>query len=82
MGVGVVEWPTVIDTVERDRLVDAARSRRARVQLIRGPSGIGKSTLAASVASALEVTGYTVLRVVGMPELRDVPLGAMTPAAG
>ncbi len=82
MGVGVVEWPTVIDTVERDRLVDAARSRRARVQLIRGPSGIGKSTLAASVASALEVTGYTVLRVVGMPELRDVPLGAMTPLLG
>lgn len=82
MGVGDVEWPIVIDTVERDRLVDAARSRSARVQLIRGPSGIGKSTLAASVASALEVIGYTVLRVVGMPELRDVPLGAMAPLLG
>jgi len=75
----VIDWPILIDEVERDRLAALALSRPSRVQLIRGPSGIGKSTLAAAVARVLEQSGYTALRVMGMPELQNVPLGAMGP---
>ena len=72
-----MDWPIVVDETVRNQLIERVRSRRGRVQLISGPSGIGKSTLAASVAAQLETTGHSILRIVAMPELRDVPLGAM-----
>ncbi|MFZ4894225.1 LuxR C-terminal-related transcriptional regulator [Plantibacter sp. Mn2098] len=74
-----MEWPIVIDESLRDRLVEQIRTKSGRVQLILGPSGIGKSTHAAAIAAALEAEGFTALYVVGMPELRDVPLGALAP---
>jgi DNA-binding NarL/FixJ family response regulator len=72
-----MDWPIVVDEAARDRLVDKVVSQRAKVQLLHGPSGIGKSTLAAAIAGRLEESGYTILPIVAMPELRDVPLGAM-----
>lgn len=44
--------------------------------LLTGPTGIGKSTLARTVASARE---GTVVEVLALAELRDVPFGAFAP---
>ena len=75
----MIDWPILVNETERDRLAALALSRPSRVQLIRGPSGIGKSTLATAAGVALAQRGYTTLRVMGMPELQNVPLGAMAP---
>jgi tetratricopeptide (TPR) repeat protein len=74
-----MEWPIVVDESVRDHITERAESQRARVQLIVGASGIGKSTLASAVSSRLEARGFTVLAVIGMPELREIPLGALAP---
>jgi DNA-binding CsgD family transcriptional regulator len=50
-----------------------------RVQLIKGSAGVGKTTLAAEVTAELAAEGFTVLPVIGIDELRSVPLGAMAP---
>ena len=52
---------------------------RGRVQLIRGEAGIGKTTLAASIARTLAERELVVLPVVGLSELSAVPLAAMSP---
>lgn len=75
----VIHWPVVLDQIVRDRLVEQVAVQRARVQLVTGPAGIGKSTLAASVSAQLQQLGFEVLPVVGMPELQDISLGAMAP---
>lgn len=74
-----MDWPIVLDDASIGALVAHLGSRRGRVQLLRGPSGIGKSTQAAAVAARMERAGHTILSIVAMPELRDVPLGAMAP---
>lgn len=74
-----MEWPIVVDESVRDRIADRVESQRARVQLIVGASGIGKSTLASAVSARLEASGFSALPVIGMPELREIPLGALAP---
>jgi DNA-binding CsgD family transcriptional regulator len=62
----------------RDEILQRAAAP-GRVQLIKGDAGVGKTTLAAEIAAALSVDGFTVLPIVGIHELSSVPLGAMTP---
>ncbi len=45
--------------------------------LLTGPTGIGKTTLARSVTTDIE---GPVVEILGLEELRDVPLGALAPA--
>lgn len=72
-------WPLVARTDVLDSLVGGVTGTPARAQLLRGASGIGKTTLAASVASTLAARGRTVVPVVALDELRGVPLAALAP---
>ena len=72
-------WPIVARAAMRDELVDGLTRTPPRSQLLRGPSGVGKTTLAAGVAAALAARGRTIVPVVALDELRDVPLGALAP---
>lgn len=74
-----MDWPISVDETALNHIADRVEHQRARVQLIVGASGLGKSTLASAVAARLEASGFTTLSVVGMPELRDIPLGALAP---
>ena len=72
-------WPLVARTAVLDSLLGGLTGSPARAQLLRGASGVGKTTLAASVASALAARGRSVVPVVALDELRGVPLGALAP---
>ncbi|HEY4224444.1 MAG TPA: LuxR family transcriptional regulator [Pseudolysinimonas sp.] len=76
----MLEWPVIVDDRRRRAILEALAQRRPHVQLIRGPAGIGKTSLAESISAALQEAGATVLPVVAVPELRGVALGAMAPA--
>ncbi len=73
-------WPIVARAAELDALVDGLTRTPPRSQLLRGPSGVGKTTLAAGVAAALAARGRTIVPVVALDELREVPLGALAAA--
>lgn len=75
----MLDWHIIADPGLRDSIVQSVRTRSGRVQLLLGESGIGKTTLASAVARALEDAGYSVLPIVGLAELKAVPLAAMTP---
>ncbi|MCU1471422.1 MAG: hypothetical protein JWQ39_2571 [Glaciihabitans sp.] len=75
----MLDWHIVADPGLRDTVVRGVRARAGRVQLLLGESGIGKTTLASAVARQLEDSGYSVLPIVGLAELKSVPLAAMTP---
>jgi len=60
-------------------VLQGLQARPARAQLLIGPSGIGKTTVATQVAAALESTGQRVIPVVALAELSDVPLAALAP---
>nr|WP_243845518.1 ATP-binding protein [Microbacterium halimionae] len=60
-------------------IISAVTRRPARSQLIRGPSGIGKTTIAAHAARALSERGLRVVPIVGLAELTHVPLAALAP---
>ena len=47
--------------------------------MLRGPSGVGKTTWGAHISHALRSDGRTVVPVVGLAELTEIPLGALTP---
>ena len=72
-------WPIIARPDHVDRLVEALAAHPARAQMLRGPSGVGKTTVAAAAASALAAKGRTIVPVVALDELRDVPLGALSP---
>ena len=75
----MANWPIVARTTVVDALVDGLARRPARSQLLRGPSGVGKTTVAAAAAAALAARGRTVVPVVALAELTAVPLGALAP---
>jgi len=65
--------------VKAEHLADRVLARRARVHLILGPAGIGKTTLTAAIANRLRDKGHPILPVVALAELSNVPLGAFAP---
>jgi len=75
----MTSWPIVARTAVVDAIVDGLARRPARSQLLRGASGIGKTTVAAAAAVALSARGRTVVPVVALAELNAVPLGALAP---
>lgn len=75
----MASWPIVARTAIVDALVDGLARRPARSQLLRGASGVGKTTVAAAAAAALAARGRTVVPVVALAELSTVPLGALAP---
>lgn len=75
----MASWPIVARTAIVDALVDGLARRPARSQLLRGASGVGKTTVAAAAAAALAARGRTVVPVVALAELSAVPLGALAP---
>ncbi|WP_439564531.1 LuxR C-terminal-related transcriptional regulator [Microcella sp.] len=72
-------WPIVARGALLDTLVEGLTRTPPRSQLLRGPSGVGKTTLAAAVSAALAARGRTIVPVVALAELREVPLGALAP---
>jgi hypothetical protein len=74
------EWPIALDDAILDTLVTRLLPTNPRAQLLIGAAGLGKSTMAFAVASALEARGVVVLPVIALAELTAVPLAAMAPA--
>ncbi len=72
-------WPIIARPEPVERLIEALDARPARAQLLRGPSGVGKTTVAAAAATALATRGRTIVPIVALDELRGVPLGALAP---
>jgi DNA-binding NarL/FixJ family response regulator len=48
--------------------------------MVTGPTGIGKTTLARSIVAQIIAEGGTVVEIVALAELTEVPLGALAPA--
>ncbi len=71
------EWPIVSRVAEAAQLAAGLTRLPVRVQLLVGPAGIGKTTLADQVAAT--VTDRVPLPVIGLAELTGVPLGAFAP---
>ncbi len=69
----------VIDEALHDALARRLGTPGSKVQLLLGAAGLGKSTLASSVAATLEVSGFVTLPVIALAELAAVPLAAMAP---
>jgi len=72
-------WPELARERHRDAVLAGVRERPARLQLIVGEAGAGKSSLAAAVARA-EGGGH--LLVVGSWERSGIPLGAFADVLG
>lgn len=75
----MAHWPVLPRETERDAVLALLRAPRPRSVMLRGPSGVGKTTLGAHIAHALRADGRTVVPVIGLAELADVPLGALAP---
>jgi len=75
----MARWPVIPRESERDAVLSLLGGPRARSVMVRGPSGVGKTTLGSHVAQALRADGRTVVPVIGLAELVEVPLGALAP---
>ncbi len=72
-------WSIQLDAALLDSIVERVAARPGKVQLLRGPSGIGKTTLASAVTRRLVDDGRVLLPVIGVRELASIPLAAMAP---
>lgn len=72
-------WPMMQRPELKAIVVAGLTAQPPRSHLLRGPSGIGKTTLAAQAAAALEQRGYRTLPIVAMSELTEVPLAGLAP---
>jgi len=75
----MARWPVLPRESERDAVLATLRAPRSRSVMLRGPSGVGKTTLGAHISHALRAEGRTIVPVIGLAELSDVPLGALAP---
>jgi hypothetical protein len=71
-------WPLVGRDAVRERALAALRGP-ARTVALHGASGVGKSRLAAEVASDLEQDGWLSASVCGNPALSALPLATLAP---
>ena len=72
------EWPQLHRPAAAAAVLDGLTGSPTRAQLVVGPPGVGKTALAEQVVAALP--GREPVRVIALPELRGVPLGACAPA--
>ena len=72
-------WPTIARASINSEIVSYLSSRQSRAWMIIGDAGAGKTTLARSVSADLARAGKTIIPVVGVFELRDVPAAALAP---
>lgn len=79
-GVSELKWPVLARTDIVGRLVDGVIRKPARSAMLRGASGIGKTSIAIQAARRLEALGRQATGVVALAELREIPLGALLPA--
>lgn len=75
-------WPLLPRPEVFEDVVAALLSSPIRSHLLRGASGIGKSTIAAQVSAKLIAGGRRVVPIVALAELREVPLAALAPVLG
>jgi DNA-binding CsgD family transcriptional regulator len=75
----MAQWPTIARTDVVAEALEALERRPRRAVLLRGPSGIGKTTVAAHVAAAARRRGLAVTPMVALDTLSQVPLGALAP---
>lgn len=73
------DWPIAPRHELRERVLASLERRPFPTTLVWGPTGIGKTTLAEEIASGVTASGGTLVRIVGLEELAEVPLGAMSP---
>jgi DNA-binding CsgD family transcriptional regulator len=75
-----MNWPIAPRTPLRSRIEAALARRPFPSVILTGPTGIGKTTLARTIVSQIAADGGTIVEVVALAELTDVPLGALAPA--
>ena len=73
-------WPLVGRDSLLERITATLRSPAASVVILCGPSGVGKTRLAAEAASVLENDGWLVVPIVASETMSSIPLGALAPA--
>ena len=71
-------WPLVGRAVEMAALADVVAGHTTGGVLLTGAAGAGKTRLAEEVLVAAEAAGAPVVRVLGHPEGRGLPLAALT----
>jgi len=76
------QWPLVGRDSTLTRISSAFRDATASVVVLCGPSGVGKTRLAAEVAGVLAAEGWLVIPVAASETLATIPLGALAPALG
>ena len=74
-----MSWPIVDRPDLRAAAFGELRAHPPRAVVLRGPSGIGKTTLASAIAAEWAAGGGQVLEVVGLAELRGAPLAPFVP---
>ena len=72
-------WPLVGRDEVLARLERWFEPAGARLAVVYGPSGVGKSRLAAEASAALAATGWTTFPITASAIMAGVPLGALTP---
>jgi len=73
-------WPLVGRGALLDRITATLRSPAASVVILCGPSGVGKTRLAAEAAAILEADGWLSIPIVASETMSVIPLGALAPA--
>lgn len=74
------QWPLVGRDELLTRMTAALRSTAASVVVLYGPSGVGKTRLAAEAATILAGDDWLVIPVTASATIAPIPLGAIVPA--
>jgi len=75
----VHSWQVRLDERVVAELSDRVIRRPGRALVVHGPSGIGKTAMVAEVSRRVEAAGFSTVPIVGMAELRSLPLAVIGP---